>query len=80
MKKPNIVDWIALILVIIGAINWGLVGIANFNLVEFVFGGLTIISRIIYILVGISGIVLIYTATKCCCSFCKGGGSSSGMS
>ncbi|WP_423062578.1 DUF378 domain-containing protein [Candidiatus Paracoxiella cheracis] len=76
MKKPNVIDWIALILVIIGAVNWGLVGIANFNLVEFVFGGLTIVTKIVYILVGISGIVLIYSAAKCC-SMCKGGGSSS---
>ncbi len=76
MKKPNVIDWIALILVIIGAVNWGLVGIANFNLVEFVFGGLTIVTKIVYILVGISGIVLIYSAAKCR-SMCKGGGSSS---
>jgi len=77
MKKPNVVDWIALILVIIGAINWGLIGIANFNLVEFIFGGLTIVTKIVYILVGVSGIVLIYSAAKCH-SNCKnnGGGGS----
>ena len=42
---------------IIGAINWGLIGIADFNLVSTVFGVDTILSRIIYILVGISGLV-----------------------
>ncbi len=52
----KIIDTIALILIIIGAINWGLVGIFNFNLVEAIFGGLSIITRIIYILVGISGL------------------------
>lgn len=52
----KIIDTIALILIIIGAINWGLIGIFNFNLVEVIFGGLSIISRIIYILVGISGL------------------------
>ena len=47
---------IALALGIIGCINWGLVGIFNFNLVEAIFGGLSVITRIIYILVGISGL------------------------
>ncbi len=50
------IDTIALVLIIIGAINWGLVGIFNFNLVEAIFGGLSVITRIIYILVGISGL------------------------
>ena len=50
------VDTIALVLIIIGAINWGLIGIFNFNLVETIFGGFTVLSRIIYILVGLSGL------------------------
>lgn len=52
----KVIDTIALILIIIGAINWGLVGIFNFNLVEAIFGGISVITRIIYILVGISGL------------------------
>ncbi len=52
----KIIDKIALALVIIGAINWGLIGIFNFNLVDTIFGAMSIISRIIYILVGISGL------------------------
>lgn len=52
----KIIDTIALVLIIIGAINWGLIGIFNFNLVEAIFGGLSIITRVIYILVGISGL------------------------
>lgn len=52
----KIIDKIALVLVIIGAINWGLVGIFNFNLVDTIFGAMSILSRIIYILVGISGL------------------------
>ena len=50
------IDNIALVLIIIGAINWGLVGIFNFNLVDTIFGTMSVISRIIYILVGISGL------------------------
>ena len=52
----KIIDKIALILVIIGAINWGLIGIFQFNLVEAIFGNMTVIARIIYGLVGISGL------------------------
>ena len=52
----KVIDTIALVLIIIGAINWGLVGIFNFNLVYAIFGSMSVISRIIYILVGISGL------------------------
>ena len=52
----KIIDKIALVLVIIGAINWGLIGFFKFNLVEMIFGNMTIIARIIYALVGISGL------------------------
>ena len=52
----KIIDNIALILIIIGAINWGLIGLFKFNLVDTIFGTMTLFSRIIYTLVGISGI------------------------
>lgn len=52
----KIIDTIALILIIIGAINWGLIGIFNFNLVDTLFGVMSVLSRIIYTLVGISGL------------------------
>ena len=52
----KVIDTIALVLIIIGAINWGLIGIFNFNLVDAIFGAMSVISRIIYILVGISGL------------------------
>ena len=52
----KVIDTIALVLIVIGAINWGLVGIFNFNLVEAIFGGLSVLTRIIYNLVGISGL------------------------
>ena len=52
----KIIDTIALILIIIGAINWGLIGFFQFNLVEAIFGDMTGLSRIIYGLVGISGL------------------------
>lgn len=52
----KIIDKIALLLVIIGAINWGLIGFFKFNLVDSIFGELSVLSRIIYALVGISGL------------------------
>lgn len=52
----KIIDKIALVLIIIGSINWGLIGIFNFNLVETIFGNMTMIARIIYGLVGLSGL------------------------
>jgi uncharacterized membrane protein YuzA (DUF378 family) len=49
-------DYIALILVAIGAINWGLIGFFDFDLVLAIFGNMTWVSRIIYSLVGIAGL------------------------
>ena len=49
------IKWIATLLIVIGAINWGLVGAFSFNLVQAIFGMGTL-ADIIYILVGISGI------------------------
>ena len=51
-------DYTALILTITGAINWGLVGLFKFDLVAFLFGNLSWLSRIIYILVGLGGLYL----------------------
>lgn len=50
------IDYIALILVIVGAINWGLIGFFNLDLVRLIFGDMTMLSRIIYSLVGIAGL------------------------
>ena len=52
----EILQKIALIFTIIGAINWGLIGLFKFNLVELIFGDMTLLARIIYVLVGISGL------------------------
>ena len=52
----KIIDKIALVLIIVGAINWGLIGFLKFDLVATIFGQMTAISRIVYALVGISGL------------------------
>src|SRR3954449_8096597 len=51
---------VAFVLVIVGAVNWGLVGLAQFDLVATLFGGsASIISRVVYSLVGIAGLLLV---------------------
>ncbi len=52
-------DNISLTLVIVGAINWLLIGVFRFDLVAFLFGNMTLLSRIVYILVGLCGLYLI---------------------
>ena len=49
-------DYIVLVLTIIGTINLGLVGLLNFDLVRVLFGDMTLLSRIIYVIIGISGL------------------------
>ena len=55
----NVLNAIVLILLIVGALNWGLVGLFSFDVVARIFSGLPAISRIIYILVGLAGIYAI---------------------
>ena len=57
--KMSVIDWIAFVLVMIGGINWGLVGLFNWNLVEVIFGVGTLTS-IIYVLVGLSALWMIF--------------------
>jgi len=59
VKKMKGFDYTCLTLVIIGAINWGLIGFFGFDLVAFLFGDMSWISRIIYALVGIAGLYML---------------------
>ena len=61
MSQMNTIDWIAFVLVIVGALNWGLVAL-GFNLVEFLFSSVPIVMTIIYALVGLSALYMIYSA------------------
>ena len=53
------IDSFALTIAIIGAVNWGLIGIFKFDLVAFLFGDMSWLSRIVYILVGVCGLYLL---------------------
>ncbi len=58
--KP--LDLIAMILVIIGGLNWGLVGLINLDLVAAIFGAGSLLAQIVYILVGLSALYMVYFA------------------
>lgn len=65
MYKFKLIDKVSLILVIIGAINWGLIGLFNFNIVDSLFGQPTnLIGRIVYILIGVSGVDMLMLLFK----------------
>ena len=60
----KVLYYIALTLVIIGAINWLLIGLFNFDLVATIFGAMSVMSWIIYVLVGIAGLISIGLYSK----------------
>ena len=60
----NVVDWIAMALLIVGGINWGLVGAFDLDLVAAIFGDMSGLSRLVYVLVGLSALWCLYTAAK----------------
>lgn len=69
--KMNLLDWSVLTLVIVGAVNWGLVGLAHFvnasanwNLVNLLLGSFPVIEALVYLLVGIAGLYGIYFASR----------------
>ncbi|HCG99864.1 MAG TPA: DUF378 domain-containing protein [Actinobacteria bacterium] len=69
--RLNWLDWTPMTVVVIGALNWGLVGFFNFDLVRAIFGdgslgtsGISAISRVIFAVVGVAGLYSIYSLTK----------------
>ncbi|MEF3691917.1 MAG: DUF378 domain-containing protein [Candidatus Moraniibacteriota bacterium] len=64
MNKLNIIDWVAIILLAVGGLNWGLVGLLNFDLVATIFGDMSVLSRIVYTVVGISAVYVLAISTK----------------
>lgn len=77
----GVAGWISLILVVIGGINWGLIGAFSFNLVAYLVGAWPAVERIVYIIVGLAALFVIYKMI-CWCKCCKAckpeGGSSCG--
>lgn len=72
-KKLNVLDWIALILVVIGGLNWGLVGALNFNLVTTLVGMWPFVESLVYMIVGIAAIyvLVVMPGFLRCCKSCQ---------
>lgn len=64
MKNLNTFDWVALLLLVIGGINWGMIAAFNIDLVTMLFGDMTVLTRVIFGLVGLSAIYSIYIFTS----------------
>lgn len=68
MCTPHKIAWI---LVIVGALNWGLVGVFNFNLVMWILGSWPVVLRVVYVLVGISALFMFMTGACKACKACE---------
>lgn len=62
MKPKNTVEWVVWVLLVVGALNWGLVGAANFNLVDTVFGAGSLLAKVVYVVVGLAALYALYGA------------------
>lgn len=60
MGTGGIVKWATVILIVVGALNWGLVGAFNFNVVTTLFGDTSMITRVVYMLIGLAGLYKIF--------------------
>ena len=63
-SKTSPLDWLAVALVVIGGLNWGLVGLFDFDLVAFLFGAMTGVARAAYVVVAIAALYAIFSFTK----------------
>lgn len=63
MKVLHVVTYA---LVIVGALNWGLIGLFNYNLVNMLLGGMPSLEKLVYVLVGLSAVVSVATHAKTC--------------
>lgn len=61
MKKQSGVGALMLVLLIVGGLNWGLVGLLGFDLVATIFGDMSLLSRIVYSLVGLAAVYVLFT-------------------
>ena len=64
MQKLNWFDWLTLILLVVGGLNWGLVGFFGFDLVAKIFGDMAFLTRAVYALVGLSALYVLFTSGR----------------
>lgn len=63
MKNLTVFDGVALLVLVIGGINWGLISIFNVDIVSTLFGVMTTLTRVVYVLVGVSALYTVYIVT-----------------
>jgi uncharacterized membrane protein YuzA (DUF378 family) len=63
-KRMTAAEWIPMLLLIIGGLNWGLVGLFNFDLVATLFGEGSALSRVVYVAVGLSALYSLYMSAR----------------
>lgn len=64
MNKLTGMDWLALILVVIGGLNWGLVSLFDLNIISAIFGDMTLLSKLIYDIVALAALYVLWAAGK----------------
>ena len=57
-------EWIPMVLLVVGGLNWGLVGLFDFNLVSYLFGEMSGLARAVYVAVGLSALYSLYLSTR----------------
>lgn len=67
----KLVHAVAFLLLVVGGLNWGLIGLFNFNLVAALFGGVPPVEKVVYVLVGVSAVYIALTHTGYC-KLCSG--------
>lgn len=63
-NKLNVLDWVSLVLVVVGGLNWALVGLLNFDLVAAILGEMSLLARIVYVLVGLAAVYMLVSSPK----------------
>lgn len=64
LRHLTAADWVAMVLLIVGGVNWGLIGVMNIDLVSVIFGDMTVLARVVYLGMGVAGLYAIYTCIR----------------
>jgi hypothetical protein len=62
MKNLNVFEGLVLAVLVVGGVNWGLIGLVDINLVSLLFGEMTVLTRVVYSLVGLSALYITFIA------------------
>lgn len=68
----KVLHWLVLVLVVVGAINWGFVGFFDFDVVHYVLGAYPTAIKVVYAVVGVAGLAMLASFFCCCGHCCKG--------